>query len=248
MRCSTSLVALSSILVAASTLHLPGVSAAQHQLSLDHDYRDVHSYPSETEFSELHGWKRIVVSDLKYKYPNQTRRPSSPVSAPVRVQVGDGDAQANELHHAPLLPTRPHHPHPPHRYHTRPYHRYPKPFGRVIVLGRDQPSSLAARRVFANETTLGQRQVDYDAYGEDDDDDEEHDMTPVGIARRAAKKKATSLKKNKNKSNKPKKISSKTKAKAVSNTKTSVTDAAVGGVLGQALKGIGELSKVVITW
>ncbi len=46
-------------------------SGQQHQLQ-HHDFSTTHSYPEGTTFQEKDGWKRVVVSDLAYKYRNTT--------------------------------------------------------------------------------------------------------------------------------------------------------------------------------
>lgn len=46
------------------------------QLAETHDYRDVHTYPDSATFDEHDGWKRVVVTDLAYKYPNQSASPA----------------------------------------------------------------------------------------------------------------------------------------------------------------------------
>lgn len=44
--------------------------------ALEHDFSQAHSYPSNTSFDARDGWKRIAITDLSYKYFNQSISPA----------------------------------------------------------------------------------------------------------------------------------------------------------------------------
>lgn len=59
-------------IIATVALFISSPRVAYASLAPTHDYREVHSYPASTEFNPRDGWKRVTISDLPYKYPNQT--------------------------------------------------------------------------------------------------------------------------------------------------------------------------------
>lgn len=60
------------VLIATVALLLNSPRDVSASLASTHDYREAHSYPASTEFDPRDGWKRVTISDLPYKYPNQT--------------------------------------------------------------------------------------------------------------------------------------------------------------------------------
>lgn len=58
--------------VATAALILTSPSCVSAHLPSTHDFREVHSYPASSAFDPRDGWKRVTITDLPYKYPNQT--------------------------------------------------------------------------------------------------------------------------------------------------------------------------------
>jgi hypothetical protein len=62
--------------IAFTTCLLAGfLREASCSLPPEHDFSQVHSYPSNTSFDAHDGWKRVTITDLSYKYPNQSISP-----------------------------------------------------------------------------------------------------------------------------------------------------------------------------
>ena len=64
-----------SVITLVSTILLISTSLLAHQPlhpNENHNYQQYHSYPDDTSLDERDGWKRVSVSDLPYKYSNDT--------------------------------------------------------------------------------------------------------------------------------------------------------------------------------